>query len=82
MVNKAARESSEVLDGLHSGVRPSDLPEFGRPGTKAQLQPFHGRGEPTLILPNGTLSLPREQDMPTDTSARPSDEDAVGQAIL
>ena len=30
-------EGSEVPDGLHTGIRPSDLPERGHPGPKAQL---------------------------------------------
>ena len=35
--NGVAGEGSEVPDGLHSGIRPSDLLERGCPGPKAQL---------------------------------------------
>ena len=38
--NEAAGEISEVPDGLHYGVRPSDIPERGCPAPKAQLQLF------------------------------------------
>ena len=33
--NGAVGEVSEVPEGIHSGIRPSDLPERGRPGPKA-----------------------------------------------
>ena len=55
VVNEAAGKGSEVPDGLHSGVRPSDFTERGRIGPKAQLQPFHGLGEPAWSLPEVTL---------------------------
>ena len=81
VVDEAAGKGSEVPDGLHPGVRPSDLPERGRPIPKAQLQPFHGRGEPVWSLPEGTLYLPREQDTPTPATAWTSDKDTGRQAI-
>ena len=55
VVNEALGKCSEVPDRLHPGVRLLDLPEYGHPGPKAQLQPFHGRGEPVWGLSEGTL---------------------------
>ena len=46
VVNKVAGKGSEVSDRIHPGVRPSDITELGRPGPKAQLRQFHGRGDP------------------------------------
>ena len=55
----AAREDGEVPDGLHSGVRLSDIPEHGRPGPEAQLQPLHGHEVLERCLPEGALALPQ-----------------------
>ena len=58
------------------GRYPLDLLECGHPVLKAQLQPFHGRGEPAWSFPEVTLYLPWDQDTPTPASSRTSDEDA------
>ena len=47
----AAVEVGEILDGLHFGIRPTDLPERVRTGPAAQLRPFHGRGVTVRRLP-------------------------------
>ena len=48
-----AREGGEVPDGLHFGFRTLDLPEHARPGSMAQLRPFHGHGVYVRRLPKG-----------------------------
>ena len=63
VVGSEAGEGSEVLDGLHPGIRTSDLPERYCPGPKAQK--FHGRGVPVWNLSKVTLVLPRYHDTPT-----------------
>ena len=75
IVNEAVGKGNDVPDGLHPGVRLSDLPVRGHLGPKSQLQPFHGFGEPEWSLTDGTLYLPREQEIHIPLSARTSDKD-------
>ena len=41
----------EVLDGLYSGFRSSDLSERVRPGPMTQLWPIHGHGVSRFLPP-------------------------------